>query len=313
MAADDAVVVVNGLKFDQKHGKERVRVARVWRTKDGRHFIVEWSVGISLISDCVAAYVSDDNSEIVATDTMKNTVYAKAKECSDQISVEDFAILLAEHFTSYYKQVTTAVVKIAEKSWERVSVNGQPHNHGFKLGSEKHTTEVIFKKSGALQVSSGIEELSLLKTTQSGFEQFFRDKYTALPETRERILATKVSASWRYSFESMSSIPKQQCYFTETYLDVKKVLVDTFFGPPKEGVYSPSVQYTLYEMANNVLSRFHVISSVRLKMPNLHFLPVNISTKDNRSIVKFEDDVYLPTDEPHGSIEACLSRLSSKL
>ena len=74
MAADDAVVVVNGLNFDQKHGKERVRVARVWRTKDGRHFIVEWSVGISLISDCVAAYVSDDNSEIVATDTMKNTV-----------------------------------------------------------------------------------------------------------------------------------------------------------------------------------------------------------------------------------------------
>ncbi|XP_022968310.1 uricase-2-like [Cucurbita maxima] len=313
MAADDAVVVVNGLNFEQKHGKERVRVARVWRTKDGRHFIVEWSVGISLISDCVAAYVSDDNSEIVATDTMKNTVYAKAKECSDQISVEDFAILLAKHFTSYYKQVTTAVVKIAEKSWERVSVNGQPHNHGFKLGSEKHTTEVIFTKSGALQVSSGIEELSLLKTTQSGFEQFFWDKYTALPETRERILATKVSASWRYSFESVSSIPKQQCYFTETYLDVKKVLADTFFGPPKEGVYSPSVQYTLYEMANNVLSRFHVISTVRLKMPNLHFLPVNISTKDNRSIVKFEDDVYLPTDEPHGSIEACLSRLSSKL
>ncbi|XP_022983819.1 uricase-2 isozyme 2-like [Cucurbita maxima] len=313
MALDDDVVVVNGLNFEQRHGKERVRVARVWRNKDGRQFFVEWNVGISLLSDCVAAYVSDDNSDIVATDTMKNTVYAKAKECSDQLSVEDFAILLAKHFTLSYKQVTTTIVKIAEKSWERVSVNGQPHNHGFKLGSEKHTTEVIFKKSGVLQVSSGIEGLSLLKTTQSGFERFHRDKYTALPETRERILATEMSASWRYSFDSLYSIPKKQFYFTETYLDVKKLLADTFFGPPKEGVYSPSVQYTLHEMAKNVLSRFHVISSVRLKMPNLHFLPANISTKDNRSIVKFEHDVYVPTDEPHGSIEACLSRLSSKL
>ncbi|XP_022957295.1 uricase-2 isozyme 2-like [Cucurbita moschata] len=313
MALDDDVVVVNGLNFEQRHGKERVRVARVWRNQDGRQFFVEWNVGISLLSDCAAAYVSDDNSDIVATDTMKNTVYAKAKECSDQLSVEDFAILLAKHFTLSYKQVTTTIVKIAEKSWERVSVNGQPHNHGFKLGSEKHTTEVIFKKSGVLQVSSGIEGLSVLKTTQSGFERFHRDRYTALPETRERILATEMSASWRYSFDSLYSIPKRQCYFTETYLDVKKLLVDTFFGPPKEGVYSPSVQYTLYEMAKNVLSRVHVISSVRLKMPNLHFLPANISTKDNRSIVKFEHDVYVPTDEPHGSIEACLSRLSSKL
>ncbi|XP_023529835.1 uricase-2 isozyme 2-like [Cucurbita pepo subsp. pepo] len=313
MALDDDVVVVNGLNFEQRHGKERVRVARVWRNQDGRQFFVEWNVGISLLSDCAAAYVSDDNSDIVATDTMKNTVYAKAKECSDQLSVEDFAILLAKHFTLSYKQVTTTIVKIAEKSWERVSVNGQPHNHGFKLGSEKHTTEVIFKKSGVLQVSSGIEGLSVLKTTQSGFERFHRDRYTALPETRERILATEMSASWRYSFDSLYSIPKRQCFFTETYLDVKKLLVDTFFGPPKEGVYSPSVQYTLYEMAKNVLSRVHVISSVRLKMPNLHFLPANISTKDNRTIVKFEHDVYVPTDEPHGSIEACLSRLSSKL
>ncbi|GMY23478.1 uricase-2 isozyme 1 [Fagus crenata] len=302
-----------GFKFEQRHGKQRVRVARVWKNKDGRHFFVEWNVNISLLSDCVAAYVRDDNSDIVATDTMKNTVYVKAKECSEQVSVEDFAILLAKHFTSSYHQVTHAIIKIVEKPWERVYIDGQLHEHGFKLGSEKHTTEVIVKKSGALHLSSGIEGLALLKTTKSGFEGYIRDKYTALPETRERLLATEVTASWRYSYESLSSVPQKPQFFTEKYSNVKKVLVDTFFGPPKEGVYSPSVQNTLYQMAQNVLNRFPDISSIELKMPNIHFLPVNLKNKDNETIVKFADDVYLPTDEPHGSIQASLSRFWSKM
>ncbi|MFQ6660673.1 hypothetical protein Gotur_029092 [Gossypium turneri] len=337
---------LEGFNFEQRHGKARVRVGRVWRSKDGcRHFMVEWNVNISLLSNCVAAYVRDDNSDIVATDTMKNTVYVKAKECSEQLSAEEFAILLGKHFTSFYPQgnvfptfgrnqsiivllqrlqmhpicwlgqfeVFTAIVKIVEKPWERISVNGQPHEHGFKLGSEKHTTEAIVQKSGVLQLTSGVEGLSLLKTTQSGFEGFIRDKYTALPETRERVLATEVTASWRYSYESVSSIPQKSLYFNEQYLNVKKALVDTFFGPPERGVYSASVQSTLLQMAKAVLGRFSDISSVKLKMPNIHFLPVNISSKDHGSIVKFNDDVYLPTDEPHGSIEASLSRFWSKM
>ncbi|NP_001266028.1 uricase-2 isozyme 1-like [Cicer arietinum] len=304
---------VEGFEFEQRHGKERVRVARVWKSKDGkRHFVVEWRVSINLLSDCVNSYIRDDNSDIVATDTMKNTVYAKAKECSEILSAEDFAILLAKHFTSFYRQVTTAIVNIVEKPWERVSVDGQPHEHGFKLGSEKHTTEAIVKKSGALQLTSGIEGLSLLKTTKSGFEGFIRDKFTALPETRERMLATEVTALWRYTYESFYSIPQKPLYFTDKYLDVKRVLVDTFFGSPKEGVYSPSVQSTLYQMGKATLNRFPDIASIQLKMPNIHFLPVNLSNKDGH-IVKFDDDVYLPTDEPHGSIEASLSRTRSKM
>ncbi|KAF7852132.1 hypothetical protein BT93_L0525 [Corymbia citriodora subsp. variegata] len=304
---------LEGFNFEQRHGKDRVRVARVWRTPDGRNSMVEWEVSISLFSDCVDAYTRDDNSGIVATDTMKNTVYVKAKECSEQLSMEQFAILLAKHFTSYYKEVTAAVVKIVEKPWERVYVDGQPHEHGFKLGSEKHTTEVTVKKSGVVKLTSGIAGLSVLKTTKSGFEGFIRDKYTALPETQERMLATEVTASWRYSYDTLSSIPRDHLYFQERYMDVKKVLLNTFFGPPKEGVYSASVQSTLYQMARAVLARFPDISAVQLKMPNIHFLPVNISTKDNPSMVKFNDDVYLPTDEPHGSIQASLSRFWSRM
>ncbi|PIA54355.1 hypothetical protein AQUCO_00900709v1 [Aquilegia coerulea] len=306
--------LIEGMKFEQKHGKSRVRVGRVWRKeKDGKHIFVEWNVNISLFSNCLSAYVNGDNSDIVATDTMKNTVYAKAKECSEVVSVENFAIELGRHFTSFYHQVTTAIIKIVEKPWERVCIDGQPHEHGFKLGSERHTAEVTVKKSGSVLMTSGIEGLALLKTTMSGFEGYIRDKYTLLPETRERMLATEISTSWRYSFESLSTVPIKPLYFSERFLDVKKVLVDTFFGPPREGVYSPSVQSTLFYMAKAVLNRFPDVASIQLRMPNIHFLPVNLPSKDSPNIVKFEDDVYLPTDEPHGTIEASLSRPQSRM
>ncbi|KAL5976490.1 hypothetical protein ACLOJK_020823 [Asimina triloba] len=200
-------MAATGLKLEQKHGKSGVRVCRVWR-EGGRDFIVEWNVSISLLSDCIPAYVSGDNSSIVATDTVKNTV-----------SSGGIGFLIF---------VTAALIKIVEKPWERVSIDG------FKFGSEKRTTEVTVMKEGALSIASGIEGLALLKTTES----------------------------------------------------VKKVLIDTFFGAPKKGVYSPSVQNTLYLMAKAVLNRFPDIESVELRMPNLHFLPVNMSSKDNPSMVK---------------------------
>ncbi|KAL6545458.1 hypothetical protein OROGR_009332 [Orobanche gracilis] len=117
----------------------------------------------------------------------------------------------------------------------------------------------------------------------------------------------------RYPFETVTSIPGTQLYFMEKYLDVKKVLINTFFGSAKGGVYSPSVQSTLYHMAKSVLDRVSDVSSIQLKMPNIHFLPVNLSSKNNSVIVKFDDDVYLPTDEPHGTIEATVSRIHSKM
>ncbi|ONK71331.1 uncharacterized protein A4U43_C04F7380 [Asparagus officinalis] len=244
---------------------------------------------------------------------MKNTVYAKAKECTEAISVENFAVLLARHFTTFYPQVTAAVVNIVEKPWERVTVDGQQHIHGFKLGSEKHTVEVTLKKCGSLSLTSGIEGLAVLKTTKSGFEGFIRDQYTILPETRERMLATEITASWRYHFKHISDLSSKSFCFTKRYQDVKKVLEATFFGPQNVGVYSPSVQNTLYLMAKAVLNRFQEITSIQLQMPNLHFLPVNLSSKDNPSLVKFAHDVFLPTDEPHGTIQATVTRSLSKL
>ncbi|CAM6012615.1 unnamed protein product [Sphagnum balticum] len=287
------------LELEHQHGKARVRVARLWRSKaDGQpHDLVEWNVSVSLISKVLPAFTEGDNSNIVATDTIKNTVYAVAKECTERLSLEDYGVRLGKHFlTTYPEIVTGSKITLFEKPWERVTVNGQLHDHGYKLGSEKHTVEVVVKSDGEAEVTSGVSELSLLKTTQSGFEGFFRDKYTILSDTRERMLASAVRAVWSYSTKPAD--------YQKTYEEVKDVLVTTFFGPPHEGVYSPSVQKTLYEMAQAVLARFPEIDSIYLNMPNIHFLPVNMPTVG----VKLGDDVFTPTDEPHGTIEARLSR-----
>jgi len=126
----------------------------------------------------------------------------------------------------------------------------------------------------------------------------------------------------RYPFEHVSQLPSKPFCFTQRYQDVKKVLAETFFGPADVGVYSPSVQNTLYLMAKEVLTRFVTliwsslvfqplkictqfslmscteytcalqrfpdISSIQLRMPNLHFLPVNLGSKETPLVkVKF--------------------------
>jgi urate oxidase len=291
-------------EFDlqQQHGKARVRVARLWRGRSAgeQHRIVEWNVSISITSHALPAFTDGDNSSIVATDSIKNTVYALAKQCNEELSIEDFGIIVGQHFVrTYPKIVTGCKVLLWEKPWDRVVVDGVAHNHGFKLGTGKHTAEVIVGSSGQAKVATGLSDLSLLKTTQSGFEKFVRDKYSTLGETKERMMASTVTARWSYTSNHVS--------YQKLYEAVKDELVNTFFGPAETGTYSPSVQNTLYLMAKAVLLRYPEVESVYLNMPNIHFLPVNLPTVG----VKFENDVFLPTDEPHGSIEACLTRRHS--
>ncbi|BBN20055.1 urate oxidase [Marchantia polymorpha subsp. ruderalis] len=292
MATGDSV---GDCELEHQHGKARVRVARVWH-EGSSHVMVEWSVSVSLRSKTLAAYTEGDNSAIVATDTIKNTVYVLAKRCSETTSMEEFGTQLAELFLNTYSQVTGVRVNLTQRPWERVSLDNTPHEHGFKLGSENRTAQVLATKDGNHKVTAGISDLSLLKTTKSGFEGFVRDKNTLLPETRERMMASSIRSVWSYS--------KTPLDYNETHAKVKNILLSTFFGPSRGGVYSPSVQNTLYLMAKEVLLRVPEIESVYLNMPNIHFLPVNMPSIG----IQFKDDVYLPTDEPHGSIEATLQR-----
>eukprot|EP00850_Spirogloea_muscicola_P019279 SM000187S03896 [mRNA] locus=s187:276042:277787:- [translate_table: standard] len=299
-----------------RHGKSRVRVGRVWR-EGATHHLAEWSVDISLLSGAEAAFTSGDNSAIVATDTIKNTVYVLAKRCTERVTAEDFAVRLAQHFLDTYSIVSGIDIAIVEKPWDRVEAGGRPHDHGFKLGHEEHTVAVAARRSdGSMAVTSGLRELAVLKTTQSGFEKFIHDQYTLLPDTRERMVATSIRATWDLTANSRRRQIQQQqpdqrrysrqpaCY-RATLARVKALLLGAFYGPPSGGVYSASVQATLNDMARAVLDDVPEVASVCLNMPNIHFLPCNLPAIG----VPFENDVYIATSEPHGTIEARLARM----
>ena len=153
---------------------------------------------------------------------------------------------------------------------------------------------VLARRGKPTTVSAGLEHLSVLKTTQSGYEGFGRNALTTLPNTRERMLATTLSATWAYA--------KAPPDYDAAYDAVLHALCDTFFGPPRGGVYSPGVQATLYAMGCAALARVPAITSITLTLPNIHFLPTLPAG------IPFDNDVYVATSEPHGNIQATVSR-----
>ncbi|PNW74909.1 hypothetical protein CHLRE_12g504950v5 [Chlamydomonas reinhardtii] len=276
------------------HGKSKVRLGRVWR--DGNvHHMVEWNVNTMIDSDMEHAFLNGDNTGMTATDTQKNTVYVVAQRMSQKCTIEQYAIALAQHFVRTYPLVSKAKIYVEQKPWTRVQQSGLPHDHGFALqGTEVRTVYVTYDKAGTLDVTAGLKDLSLLKTTQSGYEGFLRDQYTLLPETNDRIMASTVTCTWKYA-------AAPACY-DAAYAAAKQGLLDAFLGPARGGVYSPSVQYTLYDMAKNILDRVPTSESIFLNMPNLHFIPCNPVGSS------FNNDVYVATSEPHGNIEAVITR-----
>lgn len=281
-----------------QHGKSRVRLGRVWREGDVHHF-VEWMVHTMIESDMEHAFIDGDNTGMTATDTQKNTVYVVAKRMSKRCTIEQYAIALSQHFVHTYPRVSKAKVWVEQAPWKRVQIGGISHQHGYEMaGSEVRTTYVEYDKTGKLAVTCGVKDFKVLKTTQSGYEGYLKDQYTLLGETRERMMATSMTATWRYAFQPLD--------YDAAFTAVRGALVDGVFGPPKGGVYSPSVQYTLYQMALLALELVPQVESVFLNMPNLHFIPCAPVGST------FDNDVYVATSEPHGNIEAVVTRKEAK-
>lgn len=272
------------------YGKSRVRLLKVARKGDW-HEIREVTVKIAFEGGFEKVHTVGDNSRVLPTDTMKNTVYALAAQKTEIEEIERFARRLANHFLTNNAQVSQVKIEIAEHNWTRIKINDQPHRHSFiKGGGEKRTTKVSATREAAT-IESGIEDLIVLKTTKSGFVGFIKDRYTSLPETTDRIFATSVKASWRYENADAAT--------GETWRGARQTIIETFAGHD-----SLSVQHTLYAMGEAVLNNFPDIEEIALSLPNIHYLPVDVSRfgsdNDNR--------IFLPTDEPHGLIEARLSR-----
>jgi urate oxidase len=278
------------MKLTHHHyGKAKVRVMKVTRTGE-RHGLKELEVSVMLQGDFEASYTRAENRLVVPTDTMKNTVYVLAREKLGA-ETEEFGLALGEHFLKNHPQVAQADIGLSERSWERMRVGGRAHDHSFvQHGAARSFARVTCTRGGS-RVESGIEDLHILKTTGSGFEGFAEDKFTTLAATKDRLLATKLEATWTYE--------QRPAKYSATNGAILEAMLGVFAQN-----YSPSVQVTLFQMGEAALQAAPEISKVSLAMPNKHCLLVNLAPFG----LENPNEVFVPTDEPHGLIEGTVSR-----
>jgi urate oxidase len=274
---------------ENNYGKSRVRLLRVVR-QEGRHDIKEFTFSIRFEGDFEAAHTKGDNRKILPTDTMKNTVYALARQYPVE-AVEDFCLHLIEHFLTYNPQVSRVTIEAAENPWTRLQYGGKPHATAFTRSGQEKRIAILKGTREGTTIRAGIEDLVVLKTAKSAFAGFLRDPYTTLKEDRNRILSSVIRALWLYE--------GSETEFSPVWHGVRQALLETFAEHD-----SQSLQHTLYAMGEAVLSSFDRIREIHLSLPNKHFTAVDLSPfgMDNSA------EVFLPTDEPHGLIEATLRK-----
>jgi urate oxidase len=270
-----------------QYGKAEVRVVAVDRSGP-RHAVKDLSVSTVLRGDFASAHLSGDNAHVLTTDTQKNTVFAFARDGIGEI--EDFGLRLARHLAGAYPWITGARVEIEEYGWDRIAVGGRPHEHAFTRAGSEARTAVATVDGGREYVLSGLSGLVVLKTTGSAFSGFPRDRYTTLPETEDRILATAVTARWRHT---------EPVDWADSFAGVRADLLESFATEP-----SGALQQTLYLMGEAVLSARPEIAEIRLSMPNKHHFLQDLSPfgLDNPKVV------YHADDRPYGLIQGTVQR-----
>jgi urate oxidase len=270
------------------YGKAEVRLVRVARgaSPAGGDVIKDWNVSTSLAGDLAAASLLGDNAHVLPTDSQKNKVYALAKELGGVVEPEPFGLELASFFVSSQQPITRARISIEEYGWSPIGATG--YSFARSGGLVRTTTVVVDQVLGA-SVVSGVRDLVVLNTTGSEFWGYPKDPYTTLPETKDRILATEVSARWRYRPETVDS-----GHWGSSFAAAKAALLSAF-----SGTYSYSLQQTLYAMGSRVLADVPEACEVRLALPNRHHYLVDLSPFG----LENANEVYNAGDRPYGLIE----------
>ena len=277
-----------------RYGKSRIRLVKVRRPSagpgraEGPHELVDLTIDVQLEGAFEAVYVDGDNGPCLATDTMKNTVYALARQ--DPLDhVEMFALKLADHFLAT-PAVSRVRISAIEQPWGRLSSGGRPHPHAFVQAGAEHWTAAVTRDALRSEIVSGLANLVVLKTTDSSFSGFPRDGFTTLPNTEDRIMATSITAAWTYRPGTSDFTPRAQ---------VRRALVETFAAHA-----SRSVQHTLYAMGEAALAACADVTAITLTLPNRHHLLVDLTPfgLDN------PNEIFVATDQPFGLIEATIQR-----
>lgn len=271
------------------YGKNAINLSKIIRYPDYHEFR-QISVNVSLEGDFETAHTLGDNTHILPTDTQKNTVYALAKE-HFMGSIEDFGLYLANYFITTNPPVSQAKIHIVEHPWTRMTFDGELHHHAYTGGgSEKRTTTIVQTAVG-ITITSGIKDLLILKTTDSGFEGYIKDKYTTLKETSDRILATQCEANWTYTGTDHD--------FTALFTRIRENILKSFAHHK-----SLSIQQTLLAMGSAVLEANEVVSEISLIMPNKHHIPFNLGQFGMEN----NNEIFIATDDPYGYITGTVVR-----
>jgi urate oxidase len=268
-----------------RYGKSGIRLVRVDRAA-GWHELVDLTIDVTMEGDFAAAYVSGDNSAVLPTDTMRGTVYALAGQ-GPVGEPEAFGLRLAGHFLDAMPAAALARIDLVADPWSRIEVGVSPHPYAFTAGAGGRRTATVSSTRAEAWVVAGVTDLVVLKTAGSAFEGFLRDRFTTLEETGDRILATSVTARWRYMEIDLD--------WSKSFDSVRRVLMETFATHD----HSRSLQHTLYAMGEAVLAACPEVEELRMVMPNRHHVLADLTPYGQSS----DGSVFVATDRPFGVIE----------
>ncbi|XP_042322063.1 uricase-like isoform X2 [Sceloporus undulatus] len=283
---------------NSEYGKNGVRLLCVAR-EGNMHCIKELEISVHIRLDSVNEYLHADNCKVIPTDTIKNTIQALAKIHGVK-TIEQLGLNICDHFINSFCHVIYCNAFIQQVPWHRLEKDGTPHVHAFLYSSEGvRFCEVEQTKEGPPIVSSGIKDLKIMKTTQSGFQNFFKDKYTTLPERADRVLSVEMLIKWCYG-----ACP-ETLDFDCIWRTAHECALDAFAGPPETGHYSPSYQKTVNCVQEYILEKIPEVAEVEVICSNIHY---SVTPLEKLGLCN-DKEIYTPQDTPFG---ACASTMGRK-
>lgn len=297
------------------YGKDNVRILKIKRdpTDPNKQDVIELTVRVLLEGEIDISYTKADNSPVVPTDTVKNTCFILAKQ-NDVWPIERYGAVLADHFVSRYSHIHGAEVHIIQHRWTRYTVQGSPHPHSFlRDGAEVRIATIYKKENAPFKITSGIKDLTVLKSTGSMFFGYHTCEYTTLQETTDRILSTDVSASWTWLEGKVSTLAQVQALADKGEFDTafnlaRHVTLEIFALEN-----SASVQATMYNMSERILKEAPLLDTVSYALPNKHYLELDLSWFKGMQNKGKDAEVYVPAPNPNGYIKCTVKRSASKL
>ncbi len=283
------------------YGKDNVKFLKVKKDPQNpkKHEVIEATVKVLLEGNFDVSYTDADNSPIVPTDTVKNTILILAKT-TEVFPIERFAATIGAHFIKKYSHVSGVSVNVIQDRWVKYDVNGSLHDHSFiHQGPEKRITDLYYKRTGDYTLTSSIKDLTVLKSTGSQFYGYNVCDYTTLKPTTDRILSTDVDASWKFDSKKLgpiSGIAKlaESGLFDKTYQAARKITLDRFALEN-----SASVQATMYNMSTEILKAVPEVESVSYQLPNKHYFLFDFEWKG----LKNDNELFYPSPHPNGLIK----------